>query len=132
MDVAHFSRHIGLIIQMALVTPPAVAWGQSASPPASVVRLDITNDGMLDVDVYAYRQGQRRHLGLVVAHQTATLTLPLSFTEDGEAQLYVHRIGERPDKDFLSNAARVRSYGHPVFHIDADVQMSSLAVFPES
>jgi hypothetical protein len=99
--------------------------------PANTVSVDIRNNSLLDAVVYAYRTGVRYRLGLVVANTTARLSLPLNFTEDGEAQLYVHRIGERSDADFLSNTVHVVSGLHPVLSVEPDVQASSLALFPD-
>lgn len=96
---------------------------------ADRVQVEIRNEGDLDAVIYAYRLGQRYRLGFVTAHSTATLTLPLLQTENGETSLYVHRIGETDGQDFLSNPVQVTPGSRPVLFLNPNVRASSLAVF---
>lgn len=94
------------------------------------IPLDITNGGVLDIVVYAYRYGERYRLGDVVAHATATLALPLRLTDGGDVQLFVHRIGEQA-AGFLTNAVHVQLGDRPALVVQPEAEMSSLAVFPD-
>jgi hypothetical protein len=123
-------RWISLLL-VALLTACATNTHPSTDDPPSAVGLVVTNESDMDATVYAYRMGQRYRLGFVVAHTTTTLRLPLVMTEDGEAQLLVHRIGESDALDYLSNTVEVTSGEHPVLYLNPDVQSSSLAVFPD-
>ena len=104
--------------------------GSSADEWARTIPLDITNGGVLDIVVYAYRYGERYRLGDVVAHASVTLALPLRLTNDGEVQLFVHRIGEQA-AGFLTNAVHVGMGDRPTLHVEHEAEMSSLAVFPD-
>lgn len=98
---------------------------------ADHVKLEVKNESDLDAVVYAYRFGQKYRLGFVVAHTVSTLTLPLLFTDNGQASLYVHHIGDTGANDFLSNVVQLDERSQPVLFLYPDVNSSSLAVFPK-
>jgi hypothetical protein len=104
--------------------------GVSSDEWTRTVPLDITNAGELDIVVYAYRYGERYRLGDVVAHSSATLHFPLRLTDGGSAQLFVHRIGEQA-AGFLTNEVHVAIGDRPTLYVQHELQMSSLAVFPD-
>lgn len=93
------------------------------------VPLEIRNETDLDADVFAYRFGQRYRLAFVTAHSVATVSLPLLYTDNGLASLYVHHIGETSDRDFVSNTVQIDEGSQPVLFLYPDMNASSLAVY---
>jgi hypothetical protein len=119
-------------IASVVVLMGCASLNRSAEQPATnTISIEIQNDGDLDAVVYAYRVGQRYRMGLVTAHQTTTLTMPWSQTDNGQAILYVHRIGESDDHDFVSNMVQVSEGDRPILFLHPELAASSLAVYPQ-
>jgi hypothetical protein len=53
----------------------------------------ITNNGWLDVNVYATRSGARQRLGTVTGQNTAVFELPRSFIASRGLQIFIDAIG---------------------------------------
>ena len=53
----------------------------------------ITNNGWLDVNVYASRSGSRQRLGMVTGQNTQVFELPRSFVEARGIRIFIDAIG---------------------------------------
>ena len=93
-----YARQFGGTLVLALV---AVASGcaragpPQASTPAieAIATARITNNGWLDVNVYAARSGARQRLGTVTGQNTAVFELPHSFIASRGLQIFIDAIG---------------------------------------
>ena len=66
--------------------PDLVAWDETATAR-------ITNNGWLDVNVYASRSGSRQRLGTVTGQNTEVFELPRSFVEARGLSIFIDAIG---------------------------------------
>lgn len=91
---------------------------------ANRVRVVVTNDGASDVDVFAYRSGQRVRMGSVVAHTLRSLEVPEGMSNPGHVQLLVHPVNGQADSDYLVDEIAISGTDHAVLHIAPELSQS--------
>ena len=93
-----YSRHLRGTIVVALLAL-TIGCARSGRPHAGAIVMDeiatarITNNGWLDVNVYASRSGTRQRLGTVTGQNTEVFELPRSFIEARGLQIFIDAIG---------------------------------------
>lgn len=88
-------RGIIAIAMLALVMGCARS-GRSAPGPIAfdeIATARITNNGWLDVNVYASRSGSRQRLGTVTGQNTEVFELPRSFVDARGLSIFIDAIG---------------------------------------
>ena len=94
MQARHF-RGTLVVALLALV----LGCARSGRIPAGGIAIDeiatarITNNGWLDVNVYATRDGTRQRLGTVTGQNTEVFELPRSFIAARGLQIFIDAIG---------------------------------------
>jgi hypothetical protein len=94
MHVRQF-RGITVIAILAL----AMGCARSGRSAPDVIAIDematarITNNGWLDVNVYASRSGSRQRLGTVTGQNTRVFELPRSFVDARGLSIFIDAIG---------------------------------------
>jgi hypothetical protein len=93
--------HARLFRSTIVVAVLALAMGcvRSGRSDAGAIAFDeittarITNNGWLDVNVYASRSGSRQRLGTVTGQNTEVFELPRSFVEARGLRIFIDAIG---------------------------------------
>ena len=120
---------MGPVADGCALAGPQGARATQISPGARLVPVRVTNNNVLDVDIYAVGHGEAMWLGQAISLRTTTFHLPAWFVRHGPVRLLIDPVG---------------GFGHyysdPVFvgadqELDlavapADLAVSSLSVFP--
>jgi hypothetical protein len=67
--------------------------GDQSSSMEAITTARITNNGWLDVNVYALRGGSRQRLGMVTGQNTQVFRLPRNFVDARGVRLFIDPIG---------------------------------------
>jgi hypothetical protein len=94
------------------------------------VQVVVANDAVSDVDVYAYRAGQRVRVALVSAHTSRIVDVPEGMANPGHVQLLVHPVDGRPSADFLADEVAISGEDHGMLHITPTLTQSVMTVVP--
>lgn len=93
-----YARQVRAPLVMALLAL-VLGCARSGRTPAGAIAIDaiatarITNNGWLDVNVYATRSGARQRLGTVSGQDTEVFELPRSFIAARGLQILIDQIG---------------------------------------
>src|SRR5581483_4825753 len=117
-------RLLALTLVSACLAAPAHSAERSAPATVDVV---VSNDGGADVDVYAYRDGQRVHIGFVAAHSSTVVHVPAGMYNPGHVQIMVHPVaGSAPD--FLADEVAVSDGDHAELRLRPALDESVMTV----
>lgn len=115
------------LLSLALVggctSLPARPASQSDSEQIAVV---VTNDGLSDVTVYAYRGGDRQRIGFVPAHSSSVVDVPRIMADPGHVQLLLHPVSGTPD--FLVDEVPISGGDYAMLHVTPVLNQSTLIV----
>jgi hypothetical protein len=109
---------------------PLVDEGDYQSSKEQKVQVVVANDAVSDVDVYAYRGGQRVRLASVSAHSSRIVDVPEGMANPGHVQLLVHPVDGRANADFLVDEVAISSDDHALLHITPTLTQSVMTVVP--
>jgi hypothetical protein len=113
------------LVGMCLATPAYPTGG----PGPGTVDVVVANDGGTDVDVYAYREGQRIHIGFVSAHSSAVVRVPAGMYNPGHVQIMLHPISGGTT-DFLADEVAVTDADHAELRVRPTLDESVMTVVP--
>lgn len=124
----------GLVVLSACASmgAPLVDENDYQSSKEQKVQVVVANDAVSDVDVYAYRAGQRVRLASVVAHSSRIVEIPEGMANPGHVQLLVHPVDGRANADFLADEVAVSGDDHAMLHITPTLTESVMTVVPGS
>ena len=111
---------------------PLVDENDYQSSKEQKVQVVVANDAVSDVDVYAYRAGQRVRLASVSAHSARIVDVPEGMANPGHVQLLVHPVDGRATADFLADEVAVSGEDHAMLHITPTLTESVMIVVPGS
>lgn len=93
----HIRQFRGIfVIAILALTMGCARSGRSASDMIAfdeMATARITNNGWLDVNVYASRSGSRQRLGMVTGQNTRVFELPRSFVDARGLSIFIDAIG---------------------------------------
>ena len=93
----HARQFRGFIAIAVLVVAMGCARSGRSTPGINafdeIATTRITNNGWLDVNVYASRSGSRQRLGTVTGQNTQVFELPRSFVEARGVRIFIDAIG---------------------------------------
>src|SRR5688572_30367429 len=93
MRARHFRGTLVLAILMLGIGCGRLGRSRPGAIVDEVATARITNNGWLDVNVYASRAGTRHRLGTVAGQNTQVFELPRSFVEAPGLRIFVDAIG---------------------------------------
>jgi hypothetical protein len=104
------------------IAPMRGAWATTAAMTQPPINVLVTNDGALDVVVFAYRNGLRLRVGMVAAHSRGMVTVPAGMTAPGRVRLLLHSLA---GEDFLVDELAIRpDEEHAELHVTAQLDES--------
>lgn len=86
----------------------------------------VTNDGLADVAVYAYRRGDRQRIGFVPAHTSSVVDVPRIMADPGHVQLLLHSLSGTPE--FLVDEVPISGGDYAMLHVTPVLNESTLMV----
>jgi hypothetical protein len=113
------------LVSGCLATPAHPAGG----PGPGAVDVLVANDGGTDVDVYAYRDGQRFHVGFVSAHSSIVVHVPPGMYNPGHVQIMVHPL-TGGTRDFVADEVAVSDNDHAELRVRPALDESVISVVP--
>jgi hypothetical protein len=124
----------GLVVLSACASmgTPLVDESDYQSSKEQQVQVVVANDAVSDVDVYAYRAGQRVRLASVSAHSSRIVDVPEGMANPGHVQLLVHPVDGRANADFLADEVAISGEDHALLHITPTLTESVMTVVPGS
>ena len=94
MDARSYRGSIAIVLLvMAMGCARSGRAGPGVAAFDEVATARVTNNGWLDVNVYAARSGTRQRLGTVTGQATQVFELPRSFVEARGVRIYIDAIG---------------------------------------
>lgn len=119
-------RLLAFALLGASLSSPARAMARLGPESVDVM---VSNNGSNDVDVYAYRNGQRVRIGSVSAHSSTVVRVPAGMYNPGRVQLMLHPVtGGLPD--FVSEEVAISGADHAELQVTPVLDESVLTVAP--
>jgi hypothetical protein len=121
---------LGLVVLSGCASMGTPLTDETNDYPSGKVQVVVANDAISDVDVYAYRGGQRLRIGSVLAHSSGVVEVPQGMANPGHVQLLVHPVDGRAGSDYLAEEVAISGDDHAMLHITPTLTESVITVVP--
>jgi hypothetical protein len=119
------SRFVAACLVASQVAACAGAHPDGSPAPSTPITVTVSNNGGLDVDIYAVGSGGRYHLGVVPTDVTTTIYLPSYIASSSRLRLFVQPVS---GSTWWTPSLQVHPGDNTVLQLSSPPQLSTFAI----